>query len=123
VPHFSLKKELASDLANKDAGFDFYIQGYVDDRTPVEDTLTEWKESVSKPEHAASITIPLQDVTSPERDRLCEDLSFNPWHALAEHKPLGTVNRVRKSIYLKMSERRHQLNLAPKREPKRGEVS
>ena len=29
----------------------------------------------------------------------CEQLSFNPWHALADHRPLGDFNRARRSIY------------------------
>jgi hypothetical protein len=60
----------------------------------------------------AKIIIPAQDLSSPERARFCENLSFNPWHCLAEHKPLGVVNRVRKMIYQEMSAYRHQLNSA-----------
>ncbi len=31
--------------------------------------------------------------------RSCEDLSFSLWHSLPEHRPLGLVNRVRKTAY------------------------
>lgn len=120
APGFSLRHEMEKVLADKQVVFDFYVQRYVDERTPVEDTLTEWKEAVSKPEHVATITIPPQQLNTPQRNALCENLSFSPWHCLAEHKPLGTVNRVRKSIYLEMSEHRHRLNRVPRAEP-RGE--
>jgi hypothetical protein len=91
--------------------FDFFIQRYVNEHvTPIEDNLTEWTEQASRPEPAAKIIIPVQDLSSVERARLCENLSFNPWHCLAEHKPLGVVNRVRKAIYHEMSAYRHQLN-------------
>ena len=122
-PGFSLKKELEKALAGKEMRFDFYVQRFVDDRTPIEDTITEWKESVSKPEHVAEIVIPSQEVDTPARNSFGENLSFNPWHSVAEHKPLGTVNRVRKAIYLEISKYRHQLNRAPLREPKPEDVA
>jgi hypothetical protein len=97
-------------LAGREMWFDFFIQRHVDDRTPIEDALTEWKESVSPPVHVAKIMIPAQDFSSATRARFCENLSFNPWHCLAEHKPLGVTNRVRKVIYREISAYRHQLN-------------
>jgi hypothetical protein len=30
-------------------------------------------------------------------------MSFNPWHALPEHRPLGDMNRARREIYWAMS--------------------
>lgn len=57
-PGFSLKKEMNRRLVVSEARFDFYIQRYVDDRTPVEDSSIEWEESVSKLEHVAQIIIP-----------------------------------------------------------------
>ena len=115
--NFSLKQEMNNTLAGNEVWFDFYIQHYVDKRTPIEDSKVEWTESVSKPEHVAKIIIPIQDCISPEQDFFCENLSFSPWHSLWEHKPLGLVNRVRKVAYLRISELRHKLNRAPRREP------
>ena len=63
------------------------------------------------------IVIPRQDLLSGERDRFCENLSFNPWHCLPEHKPLGAVNRARKRIYAEISRRRHELNNTVMTEP------
>ena len=116
-PNFSLKKNMQAVLSSREMTFDFFIQRYVDHRTPVEDTLTEWKESVSPPIRMAKIIIPRQDLSSESRGYLCEHLSFNPWHCLPEHRPLGAVNRVRKTIYREMSKYRHHLNKAPLREP------
>jgi hypothetical protein len=116
-PGFSLKTEMNDTLSGNEMWFDFYIQRYVDDRTPIEDSKVEWAEDVSKPVHVAKIIIPMQDCISSEQDFFCENLSFNPWHSLPEHKPMGAVNRVRKAIYLRISELRHELNSAPRREP------
>jgi hypothetical protein len=116
-PGFSLKEEMQAALSGTDMWFDFYLQPYVDDRTPIEDSTVEWTESVSKPQHIAKIVIPAQQLLSAERDWFCENLSFNPWHCLRAHKPLGAVNRVRKSVYLAISQHRHALNRAPMTEP------
>ncbi len=122
-PHLSLKKNMQDVLSSREIKFDFFIQRYVDHRTPVEDTLTEWKESVSPPIHMAMIIIPVQNLSSASRGHLCEHLSFNPWHCLPEHRPLGAVNRVRKTIYREMSKYRHELNRVPLREPVPDEIT
>jgi hypothetical protein len=123
-PRFALKKQLANVLATREVCFDFFIQRYVDDRrTPVENNLIEWKVSSSKLIHVAKITLPKQNVDTADRNKLCEDLSFNPWHCLPEHKPLGAVNRARKSIYLKISAYRHQLNGTSLRVPTKDETA
>ena len=46
-----------------------------------------------------------------------ENLSFTPWHALPEHRPLGGINRARKAIYRAISRQRHELNGIPRIEP------
>jgi catalase len=118
APGFSLKKEMAKVLAAREMWFDFYIQRFRShDRTPIEDSRKIWTEEVSPPEPVAKIIIPCQDVISDERDRFCENLSFNPWHCLADHKPLGAVNRVRRPIYFEISSQRHRLNAQPHRQP------
>jgi hypothetical protein len=116
-PGFSLKKEMNDTLSGNEMWFDFYMQRYIDQRTPIEDSKIEWTEDISRPQHVAKIIIPMQNCISSEQDFFCENLSFNPWHCLPEHKPLGVVNRVRKAIYSRISELRHELNLVPRQEP------
>ena len=48
---------------------------------------------------AGMITIPPQDFETDERRALCESLTFSPWHGLAEHRPLGGINRLRRPVY------------------------
>ena len=55
-----------------------------------------------------------------EREEIGEHLSFNTWHALAEHRPLGVMNRVRKFIYEEMYEFRHKHNNIEDKEPEAG---
>ena len=84
----------------------------------VEDTQTEWEEADAPFYKAATITIPKQTFDTPEQNRFCEDLSFNPWRALKAHRPLGAVNRMRKPIYETISNLRRTMNDAPVAEPK-----
>jgi hypothetical protein len=45
----------------------------------------------------------VQDVDSPEGRALaeeCEAMAFSPWNALAEHRPMGGINRLRQAVYL-----------------------
>ena len=114
---FSLKQEMNDALERTEVYFDFYVQRYVDSRTPIEDSKVVWSEDVSPPEHVAKIVIPSQNIMSRDQALFCENLSFNPWNCLPAHKPLGLVNRVRRTVYRNISAYRHNLNRTPKTEP------
>jgi len=118
---FSLKNEMNDSLAGTEMWFDFYVQRYVDDRTPIENSKVEWIEAVSPLEHVAKIVIASQHIMSAGQDHFCENLSFSPWHCLHEHRPLGVVNRVRRQVYFAISEHRHRLNGVPRKEPRSDE--
>lgn len=46
------------------------------------------------------LTFPAQDPYSPARRVYGDDvLSFNPWHCIEEHRPLGSIMRVRIKAY------------------------
>ena len=90
-------------LAREDVVLDFYVQFQRDARTmPIEDASVEWSESDSPYVRVAEIQIPRQPIDVPGREQMCERTSFNPWHALAAHRPLGAMNRVRRAIYAAM---------------------
>ncbi len=44
-------------------------------------------------------------------------LSFNPFHCLPEHLPLGSINRVRIKAYESSAKYRHLMNATPRTEP------
>jgi hypothetical protein len=58
-----------------------------------------------------------QDCDSDWQADYGENLSFTPWHALPEHRPLGGINRAREVIYEAISTQRHTYNREPRREP------
>jgi hypothetical protein len=109
-----LREAMARTLSERDAAFDFLVQLRPPDGQ-VEDTQTEWLERDSPFVKVATLTIPKQTFSA--HDALAENLSFNPWHALAEHKPLGVVNRVRRIVYDAISTFRHERNEIPPTEP------
>jgi catalase len=115
-PNF-LRDEMAAHLKDRDACFYFMVQLQVPGKNmPVEDTTVEWTESESPFVPVARIDIKKQ--TFVENQETCEQLSYNPWHSLPEHQPLGVMNRVRKSLYLGVSRYRRSMNNAPLCEPK-----
>lgn len=77
---------------------------------PIEDTSVEWDEAVSPFVTVATIKVPAQDFDSREQNLACDNLSFNPWHSLPEHRPIGGINRLRKAVYETVSAYRHERN-------------
>ena len=77
---------------------------------PIEDTSIEWDEAIAPFETVADIRLLPQDFDSPEQNLACDNLSFNPWHALPEHRPIGGINRLRKAVYEAISSYRLERN-------------
>lgn len=102
-------------LRHQEACFDFLIQFQTDpNQMPIEDPTIAWTSPYQK---VATLKIPPQSFDSPEQMKFCEDLSYTPWHALPEHKPLGGINRPRKQVYELISRLRNKLNRVPHQEP------
>ncbi|MGP4771519.1 catalase family protein [Acinetobacter sp. PFS20] len=115
--HDFLREALKNTLQSTDACMEFLIQPRTSSQMLVEDSMTEWNEKAAPFYQVATIHIPKQNFDTPEQNQFCENLSFTPWHALPEHKPLGAVNRMRKVIYENISRVRHDINSAPRQEP------
>jgi catalase len=115
-PNF-LRKEMVKRLATGSACFDFMVQLQVPGKNmPVEDTTVEWSTGDSPFIPVARLDIPSQQFEG--NNDLGEGLSFNPWHSLPEHRPIGVMNRIRKAVYLEVSRYRRQMNGIPLCEPK-----
>lgn len=101
----ALRKRLTAPDA-RDTVFKFQVQvrtaddlaGHID--TDIEDATVEWH---VKYLDVATITIPPQDLAT---DEFCESLTFSPWHGLAEYRPLGGINRLRRPVYEASSHQR-----------------
>ena len=104
-----LRTSLRETLKNGDACMEFMVQEGTKDMS-VENSQDEWEDTGStKFKTVALIKIPKQHVGEWE-ESMCENQSFDPWHAREEHRPLGVVNRLRKVIYPIVSDYRHCLN-------------
>ena len=92
-----LAEAMANQLgkSKRSAAFEFRIVRYQGDRAgAAEDPTREWDSSEEVA--VADLNIPPQDVAL----QSCEELSFTPWHTLAEHQPMGGINRARFPVYL-----------------------
>ncbi len=89
------------------------------ERMPIEDASIQWSEDESPYLPIAKITIPMQEAYSPARRVYVDEvLSFSSWHCIPEHRPLGSIQRVRMKAYELSSLYRHQMNQHPRVEPR-----
>jgi hypothetical protein len=116
-----LREALRATLREGDVTMKFLVQPRTSDSQSVEDSMTEWKEEEAPFHEVASIYIPRQEFDTLEQNAFAENISFNPWHALPEHRPLGIVNRIRKVVYDHISRVRHSMNSVEMKEPGPGE--
>ena len=105
-----LKIALWDTLQKSPARFDFFIVLQGDPQThPVENASIDWEENNAESVRLGTIELPIQQPNQQD-DSLCENLVFTPWMCLAEHRPLGVINRARRQVYLAMSELRTESN-------------
>lgn len=80
--------------------WDLQLQPYVSEAlTPIEDASVNWSSPYST---VARLVLPRQDTGSAKGQALAKTVEadvFDPWHALADHRPLGDVQRARKVVY------------------------
>jgi hypothetical protein len=80
--------------------WELQLQPFVNEAlTPIEDASVEWPSPYST---VARLVLPQQDTTSADGQALTQAVEasvFDPWQALAAHRPLGDVMRARKVVY------------------------
>jgi len=97
---------------------DFRIQLQTDSfLMPIENAAVLWPQQLSPRVSVATLRIPRQKFDSPAQINFEKQLSYNPWHCIPEHRPLGNQSRARKRMYLALSTFRHQMNAIPHYEP------
>lgn len=122
-PDDYLRKAMAATLDQEDAEFDIRLQLQTDPhRMPIENNGVLWPEKLSPRVSVATLLIPAQKFDSPAQINFEKQLSYNPWHCIPEHRPLGNQSRARRRMYLMLSTLRHQMNAIPHYEPTGDEV-
>jgi hypothetical protein len=105
----AMRLALEATLCAQEILFEFQVQLRTSERTmPIEDASIEWPESESPYRTVAHLLLPRQEIASLRQEDAYQNLSFNVWHALAAHRPLGGINRVRRSAYALSSAWRRQ---------------
>ena len=100
-------------FAEHDAEYDLRMQLLRDvEQQSVEDTSKPWDEEKFPFETVGKITIPKgQDPFAATRRTFWDDrMNLNPWYGLEAHRPLGSVNRLRKALYILSSGMRSKWN-------------
>jgi hypothetical protein len=122
-PDNYLRDAMVATLARQDVEFDVCLQVQTDPHLmPIEDNAVFWPPELSPRVPAAVLRIPRQTFDSPEQLQFPRYLTFNPWHTIAEHRPLGNQSRARLRMYKELSELRQRVNGDPHYEPTGDEV-
>jgi hypothetical protein len=113
-----LQDALVSDLdpavhrSGDDFAFDFSVRvRHSASRDDAEDA-SRWRISPrDRTVRLESIKIPRRNFQTPDQEYECEHMTFNPWNCLEQHRPLGSLNRMRLAVYLASLQLRHKLNM------------
>ena len=109
---------MVASLNHGDVDLDFRIQRQTDPHLmPIENAGVLWPERLSPRISAATLHIPRQRFASSGQIAFARRLSYNPWHCIAEHRPLGNQSRARRRMYWEVSQLRHDMNQVQRYEP------
>jgi hypothetical protein len=122
-PHDYLRDAMVASLAEGDVELDVRLQLQTDPHLmPIENNAVLWPEKLSPRISAATLHLPRQNFDSPAQMEFAKRLSYNPWHCIPEHRPLGNQSRARRRMYLELSRLRQRMNGVPRYEPTGDEV-
>ena len=117
-PDNYLRQAMVATLAAQDVEFDIMLQVQTDPyRMPIENNAVYWPPRLSPRVPVAILRIPKQKFDSPEQIAFPSILSFNPWHCIPEHRPLGNQSRARYRMYKELSTFRQKVNHLQHYEP------
>ncbi len=122
-PDDYLRVAMINSLGTGDVELDFRLQLQTDPHLmPLENAGVLWPEELSPRVSVATLRLPKQKFDSPAQMEFAKKLSYNPWHTIADHRPLGNQSRARHRMYLRLSQLRHNLNSVPHFEPTGDEI-
>jgi len=117
-PDDYLRQAMIGSLNAGDVELDVRLQLQTDPfLMPIENNAVYWPERLSPRVSVATIRIPKQTFASAAQLQFAKRLSYNPWHTIAEHRPLGNQSRARNRMYWELAEFRHRMNRVPHYEP------
>ncbi len=111
----ALRQDVSEVIIEQGGTWELRAQLCVDlDKMPVEDPTVLWDEKLSPYRAVATLTVAPQVAWTNGSSEAQEDrLSFNPWHGLEAHQPLGGINRARRELYDFSADFRAEFNKCP----------
>ncbi|MGV0744645.1 catalase family protein [Mycolicibacterium sp. XJ870] len=119
-PSQDAHRDLIMDFfAKHTAEYELSVQLCTDEKTmPIEDARVHWDAKASPYLPVAKVVFGRQNPYSAVRRAYGDDvLSFNSWRGLEAHRPLGSINRLKRKVYEASSDFRHQMNRVDRHEP------
>lgn len=115
----AIRETVQAEMQETHGVWEFQVQLCRDlDKQPIEDPTVEWKEDDAPFVTVATITAHPQDSWSNEKvQKVDEEMRFSVWTGLADHQPLGNINRARKETYRHSADFRARFNGCPFHEP------
>ena len=122
-PDDYLREALASTLAATDVDLEMRVQLQTDSHLmPLENAGVLWPEELSPRLPVATLHLPRQSSSYAAQLEFARRLTYNPWHSIAEHRPLGNQSRARFEMYKTLSMFRQAHNSVQHYEPTGDEV-
>ena len=117
-PDDYLRDAMVAALVKGEVELDIRLQLQTDPfLMPIENNGVLWPERLSPRVSVATLRLFRQKFDSPAQMEFARKLSYNPWHTIAEHRPLGNQSRARRRMYYELSKLRHTMNAVPHYEP------
>ena len=122
-PDDYLRDAMVTALDKGDVDLDFRVQLQTHSHLmPIENNAVLWPENLSPRVSVATLRLPRQKFNSAAQMEFAKRLTYNPWHCIPEHRPLGNQSRARRRMYFELSRLRQRMNVASHYEPTGGEV-
>lgn len=108
---YALRHLMQTFFTTNGGEWEFGVQLSTDNKKmPVEDASVEWPEDESPYFTVGKITIAPQEAWTDGKAAVADDkMYFSPWHGLAAHRPLGSVQRARNTTYKASAEFRRNM--------------
>jgi hypothetical protein len=121
-PHDYLRQAMVKALQGE-VELDFRVQRQTDPHLmPIENAAVLWPEKHSPRVSVATLRLPPQKFDSAAQMEFAKRITYNPWHCIPEHRPLGNQSRARRRMYFELSRLRQRMNVVSHYEPTGDEV-
>jgi hypothetical protein len=119
----ALREAVSGVFSTQSGEWELRVQLMTDPETmPIEDSSVPWSEEESPYIAVGRITVGPQDAWSEAAERHVDNgMAFSPWHGVVDHRPLGSIMRVRKPAYEMSSGFRSEHNGCPIMQPRSAE--